>query len=430
MSTVDLPNVKFLKLKEITTQTKICEDFYIGAVKVLNKNYLPQWSGEKDAGYKTRIASTTFVNMFAPVVDSIAGLVTKQQPTIVGFDDLDLKNVDLKMNDINTFIKTTIKKSITSGVCFVSAETNKVLNRSFLKRYEYKDLYSYFVEDNMLKQIVFREVIEVQNGSFGVQEQERFIVFKIGGGEIWYSKDGKDGELKKQDEWSNSLKEIPVVSIITGKILTPFEIVPKLLDIAIMNRVHLNMQSNLANVMAKVGNPIPMFWGTFNDEIVVLDGNSALLFGDKQKEGAEYLEIEGLSVDKLIQTIKDAESQIDKLTFNLLLNDNSQTVIDAEEKKAKNTSFLSDIANECDIKFEKLLLWMMELENKNVSSDASFEMLKDFNATYVSIETAFKALSAGQMSRETFYDILKTGKLPKDFDIAKENEKIENDIVG
>lgn len=428
MSTVDLPNVKFQKLEDITTQTKICEDFYIGAVNVLNENYLPKWSGEKDAGYKTRTASTLFVNMFAPVVDGIAGLVTKQKPTINGFDALELNNIDLNTNDINAFIKSSIKKSIVSGLYFVCVETNKVLNRSFLKGYEYKNLYSYIIEDNILKQIVFKDIIEVQNGKFGVDTQERYIVFKVGGGEIWYT--GEDKELKKQDEWVNSLKEIPIVSINTGKALTQFEVVPKLLDIAIMNRVHLNMQSNLANVMAKVGNPIPLFWGEFNEDKITLDGNSGLLFKSKQENGAEYLEIKGLSVDKLIQTIKDTESQIDKLTFNLLLNDSSQTVIDAEEKKAKNTSFLSDIANECDIKFEKLLRWMLELENKQIPNDAYFEMLKDFNATYVSLDIAFKALTAGQMSRDTFYEVLKTGKLPKDFNIQSENEKIESDLVG
>lgn len=252
-------------------------------------------------------------------------------------------------------------------------------------------------------------------------------MFKIGGGEIWYA---KDKEIKKQDEWKNNLSEIPIIGINTGKSLTQFEVVPKLLDIAIMNRVHLNMQSNLANVMAKVGNPIPMFWGEFNEEKITLDGSAGLLFSDKQKTGAEYLEIKGLSVDKLMQTIKDTESQIDKLTFNLLLSDNSQTVIDAEEKKSKNTSFLSDIANECDIKFEKLLRWMLELENKNVNDDAYFEMLKDFNSTYINLEIAYKALLAGHMSRETFYEVLKTGKLPKDFEISKENEKIESDVVG
>ena len=52
MGTVDLPNVKFQKLQDIATQTKICEDFYIGAVNVLNENYLPKWSGEKDVDIK------------------------------------------------------------------------------------------------------------------------------------------------------------------------------------------------------------------------------------------------------------------------------------------------------------------------------------------------------------------------------------------
>jgi hypothetical protein len=428
---VDMPNIKFTKLDSIITKIKVCDDFYVGAINVLNTTYLPKWSGEKDAGYNTRIASTTFVNMFAPVVDGIAGLVTKKAPTITGFDNLELNNIDLKFNDIGSFIKTTIKKSVTSGICFISAETNKALNRSFLKRYEYKDLYSYHIEDNILKQIVFRDTIEVQNGIFGVQEQERFIVFKIGGGEIWYGDvKNTNKELKKQDEWSNTLKEIPLVAIITGKVLTDFEIVPKLLDIAIMNRVHLNMQSNLANVMGKVGNPIPLFWGTFDDEKITFDGNGALLFKDKQTEGAEYLEIKGLSVDKLVQTIKDTESQIDKLTFNLLLNDNSQTVIDAQQKQSKNTSFLSDIANECENKFERLLKFMLELENKTVPTDANLDMQKDFDATFINIEIAFKALSAGQMSRATFYEVLRTGKLPKDFDITQENKQIESDLVG
>ena len=34
------------------------------------------------------------------------------------------------------------------------------------------------------------------------------------------------------------------------------------------------------------------------------------------------------------------------------------------------------------------------------------------------------------MSRETFYDILKTGTLPKDFEIKDENSKIERDTTG
>lgn len=428
---IDLPNVRFEKLETIQGKIKICDDFYTGALKVLNNTYLPKWTGETDAGYNTRIASTTFVNMFAPVVDGLAGLVTKKQPTYTGFEDLQLDNIDLKHNDVTSFIKTTIKKSITNGICFVSAETNQKLNRSFLKRYDYKDLYSYEIEDNVLKQIVFKEVIEVKNGRFGVQEQERYIVFKIGGGEVWYSDlENTNAELKMQDEWSNNLKEIPIVAIITGKILTQYEVVPKLLDIAIMNKVHLNLESSLANVLGVVGSPVPVFYGQTSENSVTIGVKDALVFADRQKEGFEYVEIEGASVGKLQEKIKETESQIDKLTFNLLMNDNSQTVIDAQQKQSKNTSFLSDIASECENKFERLFKFMLELENKTISDDANFEMQKDFDATYIDLQVAFKALLAGQMSRDTFYTVLKTGRLPKDFDIDTENQQIEKDLVG
>jgi hypothetical protein len=197
-----------------------------------------------------------------------------------------------------------------------------------------------------------------------------------------------------------------------------------------MNKVHLNLESSLANVLGVVGSPVPVFYGQTSENSVTIGVKDALVFADRQKEGFEYVEIEGASVGKLQEKIKETESQIDKLTFNLLMNDNSQTVIDAQQKQSKNTSFLSDIASECESKFERLFKFMLELENKTISKDANFEMQKDFDATYINLEIAFKALLAGQMSRDTFYTVLKTGRLQKDFDIDTENEKIEKDLVG
>ena len=73
---------------------------------------------------------------------------------------------------------------------------------------------------------------------------------------------------------------------------------------------------------------------------------------------------------------------------------------------------------------------MLELENKTIPTDANLDMQKDFDATFINIEIAFKALSAGQMSRATCYEVLRTGKLLKDFDITQENKQIESDLVG
>ena len=200
------PNVKLSKLENITSSTKICDDFYMGALEVLTELYLPMWTGETEAGYEKRISSTAFANMFSPVVDGLAGMVMKKEPTIENYDYFD--NIDLKNNTLQSFIKEVIKKSITNGVDFISAETNVDENRAYLKRYSYADLYSYVIKDSVLKQIVFIERIEVQDGAFGLKEQERFVVFKVGGGEVWYA-DGEEKEITKKSEWVNSLKEIP-----------------------------------------------------------------------------------------------------------------------------------------------------------------------------------------------------------------------------
>lgn len=427
----DLPNVKLEKLARITKETKVCNDFYIGAVRVLNKEYLPQWGGETKEGYAERLATTSFANMFAPVVDAIAGLVTKKEPNAQGYENIDIKNIDLEHNNLAGFMKQTIKKSIISGVSFVSAETSKELNRAYLKRYDYKDLYSYLIKDGILQQIVFKEIVEVADGTFGLLKQERYTVFKIGGGAVWYADtDASDASFKERSTWENKLKEIPILPIITGKILSPFEIVPKLLDIAILNKVHLNLESNLANVLGVVGSPVAVFYGQTSENAVTIGVKDALVFTDKSKEGFEYVEIKGESIGSLESKIASTEKQIDKLSFSMLVNQDSTTVIDAEENKSKNTSFLSDIAFEAEVKFAKLLEYMAELENKTLSTDAKLELHKDFDAVMMDLETAFKMLQAGDMSRETFYDIYKNGKLPKDFNIENENEKIEKDLVG
>lgn len=429
------PDTKLPKLEKIHKQIKICDDFYIGALKVLNETYLPKWTAETDAGYKERMAQTPFSNMFAPVVDGLVGLMTKKQPETIGFDNIDIDNIDLQNNNLQNYIKSIAKNSIANSLCFVAVETNKELNRSYLKTYDYDNLYSYYIEDKVLKQIVLKETIEVKDGDFGLEIQERFIVFKIGGGEVWYS--GDDGLISKKDEWSNSMGEIPVYPIITGKEITDFEVVPKLYDIALLNRVHLNLESNLANVLGIIGCPTIMFFGAIDEDEKDENGNvsitigtkDALLFTDKQKEGADYLEASGAGVQFLENKIKNIEAQIDKLTYKILLSDDSNTKIDAQSNKAKNASFLSDVAGEIENKIEKALKAMIELDNKTIPADASLSMPKDFDVSLINIDIAFKTLQAGDMSRETFYTVLATGQLPKDFNPKDETSRIDSEGI-
>ena len=423
----DTPNKQLSKISTMVNQSKICKDFYTGTAKVMNTTYLPQWSGETDAGYDTRIATTAFANMYAPIVDGLVGMITRKEPQIVGYDMLDMDNVDLKNQSIAGFSKKVATKSIVDGIVFVTAEKNTPKNRIYLKMYEYENLMSYIVEDNILKQIVFKDEVEKQSGKFGLYKQERYIVFTIGGGALWYKKESED-TIKEQETWTNSLTEIPMVAIQTGKTLSDFEIIPKLLDTARLNKVHLNLESNIANVLGVVGNPIPIFYGQVSEGKVTIGVKDALVFDDKSKEGFEYGEITGAGVEKLQNKIKSVEEQIDKLTFSLLTKEQSKTVIEAQSNQSKNTSFLSDVAIELEVKFNAIFQMVVLLENKTIGADDKIDFKKDFDTAIVNLATAKELLLAGEMSRETFYHIMKTGELPTNFTAEDEANQIEKDL--
>lgn len=434
-----LPSNKIQKIANMVKQVKICRDFYRGALEVMNKTYLPQWTREKDDAYELRLKSTLCPNIYAPIIAGIAGLVTKKEPVATGLENYSTDNVDLKGNNLQSFIKQCLESSLVAGIEFVAVVSSADGTETFFKRYKYEDFYSYLLDDGKVTQMVFKETEEVKDGLFGLKNLDKYIVFKKMGGEVWYSKD--KGELKRQDQWENNLTEVPVVSIITGKELTRFEVLPRMYDIARMNSVLLNIESQLANVLSVVGNPIPVFYGDTDDDDVDNDGQGgvtigvrdALVFKDREKEGFEYVEITGAGVSKLQDQKKDIGIKIDSLSFSLLEKSDSRTVIDAQENQAKNTSFMSDCAVELELKFNKLYNFKADLENKTLADGDGLVFKKDFDDALVSDSqlTFFRELVAqGDLSRETLWKKLLAGNiLSKDFNESEENERIGKVMV-
>lgn len=425
----DKPDVKLKKLKNIHNPVKICNDFYIGEYKVRNEKYLPKYFGETDEEYSIRSKSTEFVNMFHPIAEGIVGLVTRKDAEIDGLESYDFSNMDLKHNNLNKVIFNAAISSLLSGISFVMAMTHSD-GTIYLKIYEYDDLYSYIFEDQKLVQIVFREKIEVKDGEFGLKDSERFVVFKIGSGDVWYKKDS-EAPVEKNEElsWTNSLDQIPMVSIVTGKVLSDFEVIPKLYDIATMNMVHLNREGNIANLVNICSNPIPVIHGDINEKELKVGVSSAIRFDDKTREDFKYVEVRGDSIKIIQEKAKTSEQNIDKLTFDLLQKSDSKTIVDAEQTRSKNTSFLKNFSDELESKFKIILQFAIELSPKTYG-DFELSMKKDFDKEIINIEIAKSALDSGDMSRETFYTVLRTGQLPKDFKIDDENARIDKEITA
>lgn len=425
----DTPDVKLDKLTRACLHVKVCRDFYEGSTKVMSEEYVPKWTGETDEGYKVRMSLTAFPNMFNPIITGLTGMITKKEPAVTDLDQFNQTDVDMRGTGLSTFMKQVCTGALTAGIEFVAVETNTEANRSYFRRYKYEDLMSYHVEGDVITQLVFRDVIEVPKGKFGIEERERYIVFKVGGGDVWYD-DGNGMAVK--DNWVNSLDVIPVVSIKVGRELSLYEMIPILVDVALLNKVSVNLESQLANVLSVVGNPVPVFYGEPDDDGVVIGVKDALVFEDRQTQGFEYVEIEGGGVQLLEGKLKTVADTIDKLSFNLLQRTNSATVVDAQENQSRSTSFLADVATELENKFNRLIGWWADLSNETLSEEAGIDLKKDFDDVLFSdsqLKLLHDLVSAGDLSRETLWEKLKVSSiLPKDFDASVEKERVEAEV--
>jgi hypothetical protein len=117
----------------------------------------------------------------------------------------------------------------------------------------------------------------------------------------------------------------------------------------------------------------------------------------------------------------------------MLQKDSANTVIDAQENQVKSSSFLSDVAEELEVKFNKLLQFMAMLDNKTPNMSEPLLFKKDFDDVLFSdqqLKMLNEMLAAGNLSRETFWQKLKTANLlPKDFDAEKEKELIGMEAI-
>ena len=289
MSTPKNPLPKLLP--KFQNSNKIVRDVFNGYDEVMNETYLPRWNGEDFTDYQKRLKGTTFTNFVYPIVDSLAGLVTRKPPTPIN-SDFDFSDIDGNGKSLHSFSKQIIKDSLIDGVSFVRllSDSSKITFSCF----KYSQLISYKIKQNKFVQMVFKEEVEVEKGQFESETLTRYLVYTPFGGELWYA--DKNGEQKKQEEWKNNLGYIPIFPIVSGKREKGLLIKSRLLDMAYLNVNHLNQNTNLSHILGIISNPIPIFYGAKTETDIKLNVTNGLRFDDKEAEGMEWVEVQGHGV--------------------------------------------------------------------------------------------------------------------------------------
>lgn len=419
---------------------KVCRDFYCGFDRIMTKEYVPPFRGEREENYKLRIGNTQFSNYFERIVNGFSGLIFQKEPQAENLEDFHMDDVDGRRSTLSEFMNKVFTSSLVAGVEFVSVESDQKLNRAFFKRYKYEQLYYFKVSptSGKLIEIVFKESVVISQGrkEFRIPQYIRFL---DGGGEVY--REDKNGKAEKVASWENDLEEIPVVAIATGKEEDRFVYTPQLYDIAKHNLFLIQHETLAANLILKMTIPIMAIFGkeTKNklDNTAELHFDTAITFTDKTREGIEYSTCSGEGVKLIEQRIERTQAVIDSLVYNLFTSSQSKTVIEAHEQQNKSSSFLRMSINQLQNKFNLLLKQKAAMERRDLPEGAKITLKNGFDDAMLAqhmLKTLAELHSSGAVSNSLMNKILMQASIitpemmkdePKVPDSIKKPEKKE-----
>jgi len=403
-------------------------------------NYLIKWYKEDDFKYDWRKNVSYYQNYVSPIVNGLTNMIFNKAH-IIEVDENYEKNIDLLDTPLLKFMQQVTKNAIRDGLTFLIADTNKNDNspiskldevdlgfRAYLKNFEYKQLVSWKYDKNILTQIVFKDSIDIDIDDFSIKTIDCYIVFKIGGGEVYYNETGTP-ELKYA--WENDLNYIPI-SIIYGSLDSKGVIANSIVwDIVKLNKSHLNLKSGLMNICHIASNPIPTIWGLpDNANTLSLGVNTPLVFPTKQGNAYdfEWKEITGSSVNIAIKEIEALEDYIISSSFNILKIETFKTATEARINYGRNKTILNAIADSLESGINQALKICEDLTNSKIGEIKLNKDFSDILMTAENIKALLELRKNGDISLETLWDSLIKGEVIEIEDYEKEKEELTKEL--
>lgn len=425
---------------------ELVTDCYGGtrAIRAKSKKYLPQFPAEKDPQYQARLMRSVFYNAFARTVEGLAGLAFRKPPQL----GTDVPELLVKMlesaDDADQHWIVALKQALTSAIkvghtfLFVdhpalpasgatAADTRG--RRPYLVHYEAEQLLNWrFIEENgrkVLDQITLQECRSgPKNGD--LFEEEEFFQFRVIRRDGWELFRLEKNELVSIGSGPMTLGEIPLVPIY-GKRVGDYESLPPLEDLAHLNLLHYQTQSDQMELTHSTCVPVWAAIGRTNTkESIELSGKKLIdipIGGD-----LKVVEVSGSSLS-FIETKLDAfRRDMAELGMSMLAKKPTNTATERILDHAQESSQLSTIVQSCGDAFEAVLGWMAkytELGDNGGSVTFAPDAVIPLDPQKI---TAYSAMvQTGQLSVETLWSILqRSGELPDEFDADTERKRLDD----
>ncbi len=335
----------------------VVNDVYEGTLRMREKKeiYLPKFALESDNKYEARCLVVTLMNAYARTVDAMVGLVVgsgiklKNLPAKL---QKHIKNIDNAGTEFEVFAREGLRKAFVGHHAILidmpaasevvmpgnAVEARKSDLRPYWIHKPAETIYNWRTEihngKTVLSQITFREDVTIPNGQFGEAVETQFMRWYIRTDEetgkrvvSWARyREETHGKGKKQVRIyvkiggdDTHLSRIPVVVIYgdqhEGRVL---ESKPPLLDLALKNIEHMQIDSDYKKGLSVAGLAVPTLKSKRDDdEIKKIFGWDQLMVIDED-EDFSFVEANGQALPNKRTALEDIKREMGVLGLSLI----------------------------------------------------------------------------------------------------------------
>ena len=433
----------------------ICRDLLEGvdALRRKGETYLPKKEFEEITMYEKRLKTATLYNMFDKAIEGLVGRVfskvmePKDIPT--QFEEI-YEDIDFQGNNIDMFCKDVFSTAMAEGMSYIFVDYPPALpveTRDEEKRYKRRPYWVHYKPHEVighrfekiegvstLTQVRIRQIIEKNEGDFGVKKQERVRVYEVGKcTEYIRDIDGENSTIEEKEYSMSFKKGIPIVPVYTGK-KGLFEAEPQLYDLAIMNIRHY--QSNSAQDHILDHTRFPLLFGKRiygegdEDEGVMGVGN--MIHSNDTDADLRYVESTCAAIDAGAKSLRELEDRMAVMSNEPLLvrRSGQETATRVAIDSASAASSLQSWTLQLKDAIEQAMVLTAMWEGLDAKKGGSIQMNTDYNLILndsdITNLTAIR--KEGEMSRRTFWDEMsRRGIFGPDFDPEVEVERLHEE---
>lgn len=417
------------------------------AILKAGSEYVPDLPGQDVAGNAAYRQRGNFYNAVGRTVQGMNGAIFQEAPEVempetkkVLLDDITLTNVPFESfstqvgsevvltGRYGVLVDMPVQPTVASG----EEQRAEVDMRPYCVGYRAEDIVNWRTErrggDEILTMVVLKEDVEEPNPSdpFTAKVVCQYRVVKMQGNicirQLWRQKEGSEKEYEMREELplvrrGEALTFVPFVFMGALK-PTPELEQPPLIDLADVNLGHWRNSVDHEYGLHLVALPTPWVAGAKGGEGQEPKKMGPSVVWELDVQGsAGMLEFAGAGLASIVSAMDEKKKQMATLGARLLEDapTTAETAAAVKLRHGGEVASLRTVAQSLEQGFTQMLqmcTWWDSTEATPSEMEVEVELNKEYlniRATPQEIQVALTALQAGEMSFETWYNLLQTG---------------------